>query len=99
MNRDFQFKIDLDFCSLQEFKETIVKYSIMNGRKVVCRPNDKVRARAKCKDKCGYEIFYSKVGKSSTYRIKTVDQNIIVEGILATRMLTLNGCQKLLQRS
>ncbi|KAL5142505.1 Protein COFACTOR ASSEMBLY OF COMPLEX C SUBUNIT B CCB2, chloroplastic [Glycine soja] len=71
LTRDFQFKIGLDVCSQREFKEAIVDHSIMNGRKVVFQPNDKVKARAKCKEKCGYEIFYNKVGRNSTYMIKT----------------------------
>ena len=71
MSRDFEFKIVMDFCSLQEFKEIIVDHSIMNGREVVFQPNDKVRERAKCKEKRRYEIFCNKVGRSHTYRIKT----------------------------
>ncbi|KAG5013032.1 hypothetical protein JHK86_025293 [Glycine max] len=51
LTRDFQFKIGLDVCSQREFKEAIVDHSIMNGRKVVFQPNDKVKARAKCKEK------------------------------------------------
>lgn len=30
-----------------------------------------VRAKAKCIDKCGFEIFCSKVGRSTTYKVKT----------------------------
>ena len=57
LSRDFEFKIGMDICSLHKFKEAIVDHSIMNGIEVVFQPNDKVRARAKCKEKCGYGIF------------------------------------------
>ena len=33
--------------------------------------NDLARARAKCIGKCGFEIFCSKVGRNTTYKIKT----------------------------
>ncbi|KAL5134453.1 hypothetical protein HKD37_03G007611 [Glycine soja] len=62
LSRDFEFEIGMDFCSLHEFKEVIVDHSIMNRREV---------AKAKCKDKYGYEIFCSKIGRSHTYKIKT----------------------------
>ncbi|RZB86844.1 hypothetical protein D0Y65_026797 [Glycine soja] len=71
LSRDFEFKIGMDICSLHKFKEAIVDHSIMNGIEVVFQPNEKVRARAKCKEKCGYEIFCSKIERSHTYRIKT----------------------------
>ena len=35
VNRDVQFKIGMNFCSLLEFKEAIVEHSIMNGRQAV----------------------------------------------------------------
>ena len=54
--------IGIDFWSLQEFKEEIVDHFIMNEREVVFQPNDKVRARAKCKEKCGYGIFAARWG-------------------------------------
>lgn len=61
----------LDFSSIHEFKEAILEHSILNGRQIVFRPNDRVRARAKCNQKFGHVIFCSKVGRSEIYKIKT----------------------------
>lgn len=58
MSRDFEFKIGMDFCSLQEFKEAIIDHSIMNGREVVFRPNDKVNA----KRNVGMRFFATRFG-------------------------------------
>lgn len=57
MSRDFQFTVDLDFSSIQELKEEILEYSILNGRQIMFRPNDRVSARVKCNKKYGYEIL------------------------------------------
>ncbi|KAG4950031.1 hypothetical protein JHK86_043270 [Glycine max] len=74
LSGDFEFKIGMDFGSLQEFKEAIVDCSIMNGREVVFRPNDKVRARAKCKEKHGNKNDNSKwVSKIATEKLKSSD--------------------------
>lgn len=64
LERDFKFTNGMDFYSNKEFKEAIVKHSLLNGKQVSFKPNDLVKARVKCIDKCGFEIFCIKVGRS-----------------------------------
>ncbi|KAJ1434381.1 Zinc finger, CCHC-type superfamily [Sesbania bispinosa] len=62
----------MEFSSLKEFKEAILQHSVLNGREVYFEKNDKLRVRARCKQSCDWLAFVSKVGGSSTYRLKTL---------------------------
>ena len=64
LERDFKFTNGMAFYSNKEFTEAIVKHSLLNGKQVSFKPNDLVKARVKCIDKCGFEIFCIKVGRS-----------------------------------
>ena len=70
-DKDFKFTNGKDFCSIKEFKEVILEHSLLNGKQVTFKLNDLTRARAKCIGKCGFEIFCSKVGRNTTYKITT----------------------------
>ncbi|KAJ1415929.1 Transposase, MuDR, plant [Sesbania bispinosa] len=73
MCRQFKFKLGMEFSSLKEFKDAILEHSVLNGREIIFEKNDKVRARVRCSQTCDFVALVSKVGGSSTYRMKTLN--------------------------
>ena len=71
LNKDFQFKLGMEFISLSEFKDAIRDWSVLNGREITFVKNESYRVRVECKSKCGFLALCSKVGGSLTYQIKT----------------------------
>jgi hypothetical protein len=71
LHKDYEFKVGLEFASLQEFKTAIRDWTIMNQRQNKYLKNDKVRVRIGCRGNCGFLAFASKVGNKQTYRLKT----------------------------
>ncbi|XP_058756954.1 uncharacterized protein LOC131630180 [Vicia villosa] len=71
LNKDFQFKLGMEFKSLSEFKDAIREWSVLNGREISFVKNESYRVRVECKGKCGFLALCSKVGDSHTYQIKT----------------------------
>ncbi|CAI8615148.1 unnamed protein product [Vicia faba] len=71
LNKDFQFKLGMEFISLSEFKDAIRDWSVLNGREIRFVKNESCRVRVECKSKCGFLALCSKVGGSLTYQIKT----------------------------
>ncbi|KAJ1397079.1 Transposase, MuDR, plant [Sesbania bispinosa] len=62
----------MEFASLREFKDAILEHFVLNGREVKFVKNDKVRVKLRCKQACEFLALVSKVGGSSTYRMKTL---------------------------
>ena len=58
INFEHEAKVKQRKNALQEFKEAIIDHSIMNGREVVFRPNDKVNA----KRNVGMRFFATRFG-------------------------------------
>ncbi|KAJ1429703.1 Transposase, MuDR, plant [Sesbania bispinosa] len=73
MCRQFKFKLGMEFSSLKEFKDAILEHSVLNGREIIFEKNDKVGARVRCSQTCDFVALVSKVGGSSTYRMKTLN--------------------------
>lgn len=70
LNKNYKFKVGLEFGSLEEFKEAIIEWSIMNERDIKYVKNDKVRVMVLYKGKCCFLALVSKVGNKHTYRMK-----------------------------
>ncbi|CAI8605785.1 unnamed protein product [Vicia faba] len=71
LNKDFQFKLGMEFISLSEFKDAIRDWSVLNGREITFVKNESYRVRVECKSKCGFLALCSKVGGSLAYQLKT----------------------------
>ncbi|XP_058761902.1 uncharacterized protein LOC131657970 [Vicia villosa] len=71
MNKDFKFKLGMEFNSLVEFKDAIREWSVLNGREIRFVKNENYRVRVECKGKCGFLALCSKVGDRHTYQLKT----------------------------
>ncbi|CAI8591544.1 unnamed protein product [Vicia faba] len=71
LNKDFQFKLGMEFISLSEFKDAIRDWSVLNGREITFVKNESYRVRVECKSKCGFLALCSKVGGSLIYQLKT----------------------------
>ena len=74
MRADFQFKVGMEFCSLKQFKDTVIEYLVLNGRQLRFQKNDTLRVRVRCKENCGFMAYCSKVGRTHTYRLKTLSE-------------------------
>ncbi|WVZ16542.1 hypothetical protein V8G54_009524 [Vigna mungo] len=62
MSKNFKFQLGMEFCTLREFKNAVMEHNVLNGKEVKFVKNDLTRARAVCKNKCGFVIMASKVG-------------------------------------
>lgn len=71
LNKNYQFKVGLEFTSLNEFKDAIREWFILNGKEMNFLKNDKLRVRVECKTKCGFLTHVSKVGHKQTFTMKT----------------------------
>lgn len=49
LDKNYKFKMGLELVSLQEFKKSIIEWSVLNGRQIKYVKNDKVRVRVICK--------------------------------------------------
>ncbi|RYR29246.1 hypothetical protein Ahy_B01g053594 isoform A [Arachis hypogaea] len=68
--------VELEFKSLNQFKDAIKEHALLNGQDIRFRKSDKVRCRVVCKGKkgkCKWMCFASKVGGSDYFRIKTLN--------------------------
>ncbi|WVY98174.1 hypothetical protein V8G54_030325 [Vigna mungo] len=72
MSKNFKFELGMEFCTLREFKNAVMEHSLLNGKDVKFVKNDGTRARAVCKNKCGFVIMASKVGCKQTFCVKTL---------------------------
>src|ERR1051325_1722823 len=62
----------MEFNCLDEFREAIREWSVLNGREIKFVKNESYRVRVECRAKCGVLILCSKVGHKHTYSIKTI---------------------------
>ncbi|XP_057744849.1 uncharacterized protein LOC130962688 [Arachis stenosperma] len=75
MNREYEFRVGLEFKSLNQFQDAIKKHALLNGWDIRFRKNDEVRCRVVCKGrkkKFKWVCFASKVGGSNCFKIKTL---------------------------
>ncbi|KAJ1389029.1 Transposase, MuDR, plant [Sesbania bispinosa] len=72
MCKEFRFKLGMEFCSLKQFKDFVLEHSVLNGRQIRYVKNDAVRVRVACSKNCPFTIFVSRVGRTTTYRLKTL---------------------------
>ncbi|XP_057452889.1 uncharacterized protein LOC130744744 [Lotus japonicus] len=76
LDKDYKFKLEMEFANTTDFKDAILQHSVLNGKCVEYKKNDKMRVRFVCKHKeCGFVAFLSKVSGTATYRIKTLNPN------------------------
>ncbi|XP_058746238.1 uncharacterized protein LOC131619115 [Vicia villosa] len=71
-NKNFKFEWGMEFNSLDEFREAIREWSVLNGREIKFVKNESYRVRLECRAKCGFLILCSKVGHKNTFAIKTI---------------------------
>ncbi|XP_058734066.1 uncharacterized protein LOC131605767 [Vicia villosa] len=62
----------MEFNSLDDFREAIREWTVLNGREITFVKNEGYRVRVECKAKCGFLMLCSKVGHKHTYAIKTI---------------------------
>ena len=73
MKVDYLWKKGFEFMSINQFKEAIRKYSLLNGYDVKFRINDSSMCRAKHRSEgCNFVIFVSKVRGSKSFRLETL---------------------------
>ncbi|XP_058741808.1 uncharacterized protein LOC131614203 [Vicia villosa] len=72
LNKDFKFKWGMEFNSLDDFREAIREWIVLNGREITFVKNEGYRVRVECKAKCGFLMLCSKVGHKHTFAIKTI---------------------------
>ncbi|XP_058751092.1 uncharacterized protein LOC131624128 [Vicia villosa] len=71
-NKNFKFEWGMEFNSLDEFREAIREWPVLNGREIKFVKNESYRVRVECRAKCGFLILCSKVGHKHTFAIKTI---------------------------
>ncbi|XP_058756990.1 uncharacterized protein LOC131630222 [Vicia villosa] len=71
LNKDYEFKLGMEFNSLVEFKDAIREWSVLNGREIRFVKNESTRVRVECRGKYGFTALCSKVGDKHTFQLKT----------------------------
>lgn len=71
LTKKYKFNVGLQFKSLNEFKDAIIEWNVLNGKEIRFKKNDLERVRVECKKKCGFEALVSKVGGKHTFMMKT----------------------------
>lgn len=74
MTMNFNFKIEIKFPSLRQFKDVILKHYMLNGKDVRFKKNDANMFRVVCKHrkKYDYTMLCSKIVKTKTFRVNTL---------------------------
>ncbi|XP_058733542.1 uncharacterized protein LOC131605168 [Vicia villosa] len=72
LNKDYKFKMVMEFNTLVEFREAIREWSVLNGREITFVKNESYRVRVQCTAKCGFLVLCSKVAHKHTFAIKTL---------------------------
>ena len=63
----------VEFTSIEQFKQTMREYCLLNEHNVTFKPNYSTRCRAKCKsERCHFMTFVNKVKGSKTFSMKTL---------------------------
>ena len=86
LNKNFEFRLGMEFNSLREFKDAMIEWNVLNGYQISFEKYESYRVRNVCKEdalkkgekrlegekkKCGYLCLCSKVGHRHTYQIKS----------------------------
>jgi hypothetical protein len=72
MCMEYKWQVGTEFLSLNQFKDAMKEWALLNGRDIRYVKNDKLRCRMKCNgESCEWMAFVSKVGCEETYRLKT----------------------------
>jgi len=61
----------MTFASLAEFKVVVCRYAILNGKRLRCVKNDKLRVRYTCVGDCKFVIYASKERNDGSFVVKT----------------------------
>ncbi|XP_057433911.1 uncharacterized protein LOC130726623 [Lotus japonicus] len=72
MRAEFNFRVGMEFISLEEFKVAAKDHAVLTGREIYFPKNDTTRVRAACKKDCKWVMLCSKVGGRQTFAIKTL---------------------------
>jgi hypothetical protein len=75
LGKSYEFKLGMEFNSLDDFKDAIREWNVLNRHHIKFLKNVNIRVRAVCREECGYLAFCSKVGVSHTYQIKTYNKD------------------------
>jgi hypothetical protein len=75
LNKNFKFKWGMQFKSLDDFREAIREWSVLNDMEITFVKNESYMVRVECMAKCGFLMLCSKVGYKHTYAIKTIIKN------------------------
>lgn len=57
LNKEFQFKLGMEFISSSKFTHAITEWSILNGREITFVKNENYRFRVECRGKCDLFSF------------------------------------------
>ncbi|XP_057425855.1 uncharacterized protein LOC130719239 [Lotus japonicus] len=69
---ELNFKVGMEFTSLEEFKVAAKDHSVLTGREIYFPKNDTTRVRAASKKDCKWVMLCSKVSGKQTFAIKTL---------------------------
>ena len=85
----------MKFSSLKQFKDAIIEHSILNRRQLRFEKNDTLRVKVRCKETCEFMAYCSKVGRTHTYRLKTLIEKYTCGEYLITKIPGQTGLQLL----
>lgn len=71
LEKDYEFKLGMEFNSLTDFKDAIIEWLVLNGRENTFVKKESNMVKVKCKGKYSFLALCSKVGGSQTFKIKT----------------------------
>ncbi|XP_058741866.1 uncharacterized protein LOC131614273 [Vicia villosa] len=85
LNKNFKFEWGMEFNSLDDFRDAIHEWSILNGREITFVKNESYRVRVECRAKCGFLILCSKVEHKHMCTIKTIHGSHTCARVLDSR--------------
>ncbi|KAK6151999.1 hypothetical protein DH2020_014634 [Rehmannia glutinosa] len=65
-------QVGLVFPNVQLYRKALRKHSVKNGFQLLFEKNESNRVTAKCKNLCGWRIYASFLGKSTSFQIKSI---------------------------
>lgn len=69
---DYKGKLGTYFSTKEEFKETVITYSIHSGRNLKIEKNDNKRTKVICKKGCPGESYYAKLQDKETCKLRKI---------------------------
>ncbi|KAG4963321.1 hypothetical protein JHK85_040773 [Glycine max] len=74
LSKAFKWTLGMQFTCLQDFKEGMMEYFVLNGYQVCFPKNDHSRVKPVCKIKeCPFTTYVSRVGETITFQLKTLE--------------------------